>query len=192
MLIGLAGRAGSGKSTVARQLCEAHRFRGYAFAAPIKAMIADAFGLTLSQIEGPEKESPVAGLGRSPRYLMQTLGTEWGRDLVHQDVWVFCAERWLHETRKRYALHHRGQPLRVVISDVRFDNEAAWIRGQGGIVAHVVRDTGRSDSHASEAGIELADGDWRIDNSGTFGELRACVDDMIDSSFGWSYFDALA
>ena len=62
----------------------------------------------------------------------------------------------------------------------------------GGIVAHVVRNTGRSSGHASEAGVELIDGDWRIDNSGSLPELYELVDHMVASITALNYFENAA
>ncbi len=192
ILIGLAGRAGSGKTTVANYLYDRHRFCPLAFANPIKHALMMMFDMTLHQLDGNTKEETIDWLGRSPRYLMQTLGTEWGREMVHEDLWLMLATRNLQSCKKNWIEVFRCKPFMAVYSDVRFENEAAWIRDRGGVVAHVVRDTGRSSEHASEAGVELIDGDWRIDNDGSLDDLHGLIDSMIASLSALRYYDRAA
>ena len=68
----------------------------------------------------------------------------------------------------------------MVVSDVRFDNEAAWIRKHGGRIIHVIRpDTKAVEAHASEDGIEMQDTDARLFNSGTLEELQLSVRELL-------------
>ena len=62
---------------------------------------------------------------------MQTLGTEWGRELVHPHLWILLANERLKVLR--------GAGIGMLISDVRFQNEADWIRSEGGIVLEIRR-----------------------------------------------------
>lgn len=147
-IIGLCGLAGSGKTTIANHLVEHHGFVRLPFAGPLKAM-AVAFGLGPRELAGDLKEVPSDLLcGRTPRQFMQLLGTEFGRELIGEDVWVRAWERALGD------LATDGfRPLRVVADDMRFPNEAAAIRARGGIVIHLVREGAGSASgggHASE------------------------------------------
>lgn len=147
-IIGLCGVAGSGKTTIANYLVEHHGFVRLPFAGPLKAM-AVAFGLGPRELAGDLKEAPSDLLcGRTPRQFMQLLGTEFGRELIGEDVWVRAWERALGD------LANDGfRPLRVVADDMRFPNEAAAIRSRGGVVMHLVREGAGSASgggHASE------------------------------------------
>ena len=120
--------------------------------------------------ENKEKEIPL--FGRSLRYLMQTLGTEWGRNLVHRDIWVKIAET---------VLYTQGE--RMIISDVRFNNEAEYIRGKGGMILHVSRpDTQDVEPHASEAGIRHSPLDLYVLNDGTIDELYTKLAALFDGS----------
>lgn len=170
-VIGLAGRARVGKDSVAEMLLRigAARYR-YSFAAPIKAMLLAAFRIDM---DGPDwayrKEQAVPHLGVSPRRLAQTLGTEWGRQMIHPDIWV-----------KEAQLHMMENGPGMVISDVRFDNEAEWVRLIGGKVIHITRtDAPVVRPHASENGVPTHDGDWHLDNSGTLAELRTRVAELF-------------
>ena len=128
MIIGLTGAARAGKDTVANALV-ARGWTKCAFADPIYAAVQAMFGWSREYIEA-NKESPIGPGGRSPRYIMQTLGTEWGRTLVCDDLWVQLMER-----RLLNELPYGN----VVIPGVRFVNEAKLIAKLGGYVIRVVR-----------------------------------------------------
>jgi len=128
IVIGFCGLAGAGKSTAAACLVRRRGYIRLPFAAPLKAM-ALAFGLCPQDMEGVAKETPHAALcGRAPRQFLQALGTDFGRRLIGEDVWVGA---WEREVARRRSLAHWGgrrAPLGIVADDVRFANEAAAIR----------------------------------------------------------------
>ena len=103
------------------------------------------------------KENPIPGIGKSLRELYQTLGTDWGRDMIDENIWV----RQLENRLKYYA------GVDVVVSDVRFENEAEFIRLNSGTIIHIQRDTAEAvRSHTSEAGIKFMIGkDLLINNN---------------------------
>ncbi len=171
-LIGLAGHARVGKDTVAHHLANHLQLISYAFAEPLKQALAYMFHLTTAQLEGSEKEEPLRWLGKSPRELMQLLGTEWGRDLIHPQIWLLLAELNL-QRRAEIDQHMKG----VVIRDVRFDNEADWVRSKGGVIFHISRRGMRpANGHTSESGVRHYTGDYVIENNGTLDELYDQVD----------------
>lgn len=168
MIIGLCGAAGSGKDTVAGILKREAGFSDISFAEPIYRAVAAVTGMSVEQLSDRRiKEQPIEWLGRSPRVLLQTLGTEWGRDTIRDDIWV------------RIAMQRAAEVTHAAITDVRFANEAQAIRDAGGVVWRVVRPLAVLDEeaarHPSEAGI--ADGlvDAVIDNSGTLDDLEAAI-----------------
>jgi len=174
-LIGLAGRAGSGKNTVAKMIQRACPSRGgrtrtltLAFADPIKAMLSTGLaGLANAELTLDNKERPIPALGKSPRELLQTLGTEWGRGMVHPDLWVKIAmERVDH-----YRFHNP-----IIITDVRYQNEAAAIRQRGGQIWHINRPDARAvNPHSSERQELLMPGDININNNGSLDDLQAAI-----------------
>lgn len=168
-LIGIAGRARSGKDTVANFIVAAIGGYRYSFADPIRAMLVP-LGIDMADpYWQARKEEPIPALGVSPRYLMQTLGTEWGRQLINPDLWLIMAHQRLLQNGPG-----------MVISDVRFENEAAWIRRHGGRIIHVFRPDAKAvEAHASEDGIELQDTDVRLFNSGTLEELQLSVRELL-------------
>lgn len=168
--IGLHGKAHAGKDTVASILKTEHDFIGMAFATPIKdALIAMLRVDPLTFHDPARKDIEIDWLGQSPRKLMQTLGTEWGRHLVSEDLWVRHAGRRLK--------YHAMITGKVVVTDVRYENEAAWVRENGGVVWHVERDTPASvRPHSSEAGIAIQPGvDSLIDNNLSVEHLRGRI-----------------
>lgn len=85
--------------------------------------------------------------GISPRHAYQTLGTEWGRKLINDQLWVMKAQR---ELEKRQFM---------VVPDIRFDNEVEWLRKNDGLLVLVQRGTTsitdpKNLAHASERGVE--------------------------------------
>ncbi len=176
LLIGLAGRARSGKDTAAAYLAERYGLVSMAFAAPIKEMVGVLLGVPAQALDGVLKEEPLEGLGVSPRALYQTLGTEWGRELVHPDLWQWVAERRLLMLELAGGTRYAG----VVFSDVRFPNEAAWIRARGGTVVHIVRPEAPAvRAHVSELGLEVEPGDLVVRNDDTLETLHARLDGVM-------------
>lgn len=168
-LIGIAGRARSGKDTVASFIIAAVGGYKYSFADPIRSMLVP-LGVDMDHpYWKSRKEEIIPALGVSPRQMMQTLGTEWGRTLINPDLWMLLAQQRLL----------RSGPG-MVISDVRFENEAAWIRKHGGRIIHVVRpDAQAIEQHVSEDGIEVLDSDAQLFNSGTLEELQISVRELL-------------
>lgn len=141
ILIAFTGLAGAGKSTAALHLVNVHGFTRIRFAGPLKAMMA-ALGLSAAEIDGHLKESPCELLGgKTPRFAMQTIGTEWGRDLIASDLWIRAFNAALART-----------PGNVVIDDCRFPNEADAVLSAGGILVRIERPgAGTTSIHSSEA-----------------------------------------
>ena len=165
MIIGLCGLAGSGKDTVAKILRDRRGFASVSFAAPIYRAVAAITGLSVEELQDRRvKEAKLPWLDASPRTLLQTLGTEWGRDIVDTDIWI------------KLAMREAAGLRRAVLTDVRFANEARAVKDDGGVVWRVTRPAvvldGEAAQHSSEAGLP----DWLID-------------DVIDNDAG---LDALA
>lgn len=164
-ILGLTGRAGSGKDTAANHLCGQYGFVRAAFAEPLKNMLEamlEHAGLDHIWLHEPGfKNHPIPELGVSARQLMQTLGTEWGRNMVNTDLWITLLDRHLGITA--------GAPVhdRIVITDVRMPNEADWVKHHGGQLLRLVRDhTTPVRAHESEQYADTLPADCAIYNTG--------------------------
>lgn len=163
-MVGFAGLAGSGKDTAARLVhtyVECHKL---SFAAPLKAALANWLGWGSEWDNRAWREAPLPGLDKTPRYLAQTLGTDWARDMVHPDFWLHVADA---------TLRGLDDPYPVLVIDVRFDNEVRWIHKHGGVVCAIIR-SGKlpaASDHSSEAMAFTPD--ITIRNDGSFRDLDA-------------------
>ncbi|MFA6051544.1 MAG: hypothetical protein WC762_03040 [Methylobacter sp.] len=175
MIIGIAGSKYSGKSTAAEHLFM-QGFERLSFATPLKQMalvLLANVGMDPDEIREAEqdKEAIIPKIGVSYRTLLQTLGTDWGRNTISSELWLLCA--------KQRVMALAGKA--IVFDDVRFDGEAAFIREQGGLIIHLIRDTGFVDVHASEKGVTRYPCDAVIGNNGTLDGLRSRVSEAINS-----------
>lgn len=169
-LVGLTGAAGCGKNTVAEILLD-RGFVHFGFADPVYRGVAAILGVPESSLrDRSAKETPIGWLGKSPRELLQTLGTEWGRDTIADDIWIRIALRQAEEIRRH---------ANCCITDVRFENEAEAIRAAGGKIWLIQRSqrclSDAAAAHSSESGIPPHLIDRVIDNDGTIADLRELV-----------------
>ena len=164
MIVGIAGKKLHGKSTLADLFVQVG-YRQVDFADPIRAASKFIFG------EAPtssNKEVVHPTIGFSQRQFMTKFGTDFARLLLHPDFWL------------RVYQMRTSTGGNIVTADVRFENEAEYIRAQGGCIVHVVRvgfkaPPSDTDSHASEKGIAKDPSDYVLINKGTFADyLEAC------------------
>ena len=148
-LIGISGHAGVGKDTVAQYLAEKYEnVYGEAFAEPLKRACAAAFGLPLHWFHDRElKEQPTDWEGITTRKIAQFVGTEMFRNLTPKLYGTFGRSHWIRLLEMRLtglSAPPEGQGFyspgdTVIITDVRFQDEADWIRANGGIILRVKR-----------------------------------------------------
>lgn len=172
-LVAIAGRAGSGKTTAATMIPGAAVVQ---LADPLYAGLSAMLGIPEAMLRDRAfKAATLPGIGKSPRQLLQTLGTEWGRQTIRDDIWLVMLERRIER------LAAEGVPV-VAVADVRFENEADWVRGRGGEVWHVYRDVPRIGDHSSEQGLAVHACDRLVENTGTLDDLRAAVVDAFSAA----------
>ena len=168
-VIGIAGLAGAGKDTVADMIIELNRkFAKASFAKPLKDMVKTGLGLSEEQVNGSLKDTVDSTYSVTPRHIMQTLGTEWGRQFVSPDIWLMALHRTLEGP--------------TVIADVRFPNEAEHVRANG-VLVHVERPQQLNSvdlsnpalAHSSESGVDIKSGDYTIINDTTMDKLKVRV-----------------
>lgn len=148
-LLGLIGPKNSGKSTLAKTL-SISGFNIIPFAGCLKSMLKTMLsyqGVNEDEIEdrinGSLKEIPCEYFsGQTTRFLMQTLGTEWGRDIIHPQLWLEIWERKVN--------HLLSENLKIVCDDVRFVNEGELIQKLGGKLIYINRKGVVFSDHISE------------------------------------------
>lgn len=138
-MIGLCGLKGSGKTAAAEYLAHKYGFVRYSFATPVK-QIASILGFPHSALNEPMEKETYTQWGISSRSLMQRIGTDFGRVLFPQMFPEYAQHTdrslWLelmHQTLSR------SHTTRFVIDDVRFCDEADYIRQNGGALIRVHR-----------------------------------------------------
>ena len=178
MIIGIAGPIGSGKSTVAKEIAKQLGSNNlFAFADPIKDVVVLLSSCDRAALdEQPIKSELFPDSDVTYRYVMQTFATDWARNMIDADIWL--------NHMKRRVQCAKGD---VIIQDVRFENEASFIRDNGGVIVHIRdpkmapptarkspiarkweqfknRITGSPNAHVSEVGLKFKDGDLVFKN----------------------------
>ncbi|MFD7677501.1 hypothetical protein [Streptomyces sp. NPDC060187] len=176
LIVGLSGYARSGKNTAADALIQrGWRQAGYAdklkeFLYQVNPLIPGYFGagnLRLRQLVDSTGWDYAKTKYPEVRSLLQRTGTEAGRRVLGDDVWVEAL----------YADHHDAAGL--VVTDVRFPNEAEAVAKRGGVMIRVERPGvgPTKDKHGRAHISETALDDWPFDhvlvNDGLVADLHA-------------------
>lgn len=155
ILIALHALPGGGKDTIANRLIEDGGWGKFAFATPLKRGLSAMLDIPMEDIENPSlKNEPDYKFGRSIRYMMQTLGTEWGRGMVSDSLWVDLARANIE--------HQFAMGMNVVNTDLRFPNECELIKEMGGTVIHIIRANNINASKAARTGMTSHSSDSSI------------------------------
>lgn len=207
IVIGLTGLAGAGKDTVADYLVEQHNFTKLAYADTLRAEVAHAWGIAPELLSNrAQKEIPQVPLEigrcqdsrfvryaltqlaegneaawavecntpRSPRWIMQRWG-DFRRELLGKDYFL-------------NALRQKIEALdsNIVVSDVRFNNEAQQMSQHKAWIWHIQRpNLAAVSAHASENGIDPHWIDCDINNSGSINDLiEHTADKLTRALFG--------
>ena len=174
-VVGFTGVAESGKSIAAKTL-EEIGYKRIRFSDPMKNMLREFFrAYDMSdeeierRIEGDLKEEPDPYLcGKTPRYAMQMLGKEWGRDLIGDTIWTNV---WRKKAETELAAGNK-----IVAEDVRFATEDFEIRRLEGSIVEIFgrKKSSNNPTHESEM-FEGVNPDFQIKNTGTIADLRGAV-----------------
>lgn len=192
-LIGLIGKKRVGKDTFAAVLVEEFNFIRVAFADPLKslALTIDPLIVAGSDWAGERHltqyvdrfgwESVKDNWPESRRFL-QRLGD--GVRQFDPAFWVNAGMDTAADWRDGYGGDGEWSPMPVVITDVRYPNEADAIRDAGGTLVRIVRpgvDDG--DTHASETALDGYRADWAVLNEGSVTDLQKTARRMAKYNF---------
>jgi hypothetical protein len=122
-IIGISGKAGSGKDFVGRTVLRPAGFHQWAFAWPMK-MLALGQGATYEEVF--ETKPPRV------REMLQKIGTEEGWMKYGKDYWLKQTDGWLK------TLHENLGINKFYFTDVRFPHEFEWVKNHGGAVVRLV------------------------------------------------------
>lgn len=211
-VVGISGLARAGKDTAADQLLE--RSLGYVrltFAQALKALAHDLLDKDTRTLWGGHFVLPQTHVRQVPahkvldtldelcvgltaedidqkteagRKLLQYLGTEVARELIKDTFWVDNLEERVASV---FGFHYRIAPAawRIVVSDVRYRNEAEWVRRNKGQLLHLCRRgaglTGTNAQHTSEGfnPATLWSDVTQYENNGSTAELGQAVEQLL-------------
>lgn len=180
-VVGLMGQKQSGKDTFAKRLIEEHGFTRIANADIMRdclyaldpyigdgwrlTRLIDTYGWDYAKEQNPEV-----------RRLLQVFGTEVGREILGADTWV-------NATSRKVKAELRGGG-KVVITDVRFPNEADMIHNlfAGDIIRIYRSGLPDADNHPSERAWREVEPDWEFHNDGTIEDLWSRADHYISQT----------
>jgi hypothetical protein len=178
-LIGLVGYAGAGKDAAAAGLV-AKGWERVAFADPLREMALAIDPMIPCHASASSHLSGyVAAVGwhnakQHPevRRLLQAIGTEAVRNVIGQDTWVNLARKKICDSTRS-----------IVVTDVRFENEAAMIRRFGGVLVRIVREgVGPINGHASDVASSTIDCHLQVTNNGTIEDLQCLLGSIANKS----------
>jgi hypothetical protein len=177
MIVGLSGVARSGKDTIADYLVENYGFTKISFADPIREALVrlnpeidvDGYDMRLSTAVSLLGWEQLKDASKGIRGLMQRMGTEVGREMFGDDIWV------------NIALNSISPEMKAVITDVRYPNEADAIQKAGGKLWRVERlGVGPANEHESESALNAYEFPTKLANQGTLEDLYKFVDLELD------------
>lgn len=163
MIIGLTGYAQSGKDTVASILVEQYGFTRVAFADKIREFLyetgPDYLRYLVDEV-GWEK----AKQNKTVREMLQNTGVGARK--------VFGDNFWVHQAMGSIASAYPN----IVVTDVRFLNEANTLRENGGQIWRITRlGVSAVNSHISESQLDNYNVDQTFLNNGTVEDLSASI-----------------
>lgn len=189
VIIGVTGKARSGKSTISEHLCRHYGFTEYALASGLKRAASALFGWSLPYIEeNKDNIDPLFGI--SPRQVLQSLGTDFTQHFLSEMYPEYgrVTGRFLHMKRFHSFLTMTSKD-RIVIPDIRFPHEINYLTlsFNSVIILKVSRPRelrGDVSPHRSEHHIDDLSADYFIHNdTNTFSALYAEVDAIMREVF---------
>lgn len=201
MIIGLTGKKHSGKDTafeIIKAVYPSAERRGFAdklkeSAAALLDVNAEWFNIekfsTNKLIYGNYRHegfNDTKDISLTIREFLQRYGTEAHRNIFGEDFWLeqclptdklsllnYDAAQWNRE------LETYINPL-IVVTDVRFNNEAEWILKLNGLIWEIRRpEIDDGDSHPSEVPISMQLIHHTLVNDGTLENFKKKVEDML-------------
>ena len=162
MIVALTGLAGSGKDTAAVMIKEIfHNSITVALADTPKEMASKHFNLPIEYFYKRDlKDTPLVSTGKSPRDML----VSWFDELFEEhgdDYSLQMNIKKINTLLERYDC--------VIISDIRYPIEFAWLEENGITLLNIKRDVEKTIDHQTESDTDKG---IIIDNNGTMEELK--------------------
>lgn len=175
-ILAFYGPQGAGKSESAKSVSSLTGWHRLSFAGPLYHMMSVLLG---TEARSLPKNEPCDGLcGKTLRHALQSLGTEWGRGMIGETIWLDAIGRQIDEWREKGAAG-------VVIDDLRFANEYRFLRDIGATIVRVERKgmliPTLNDGHASEMDWMNFTPDAVVRNDGSVEELTELVTALTEA-----------
>lgn len=198
IIVGITGKAGAGKDSIADRLVDRHGFKRMSFAGPLKGVLDQMNPIIGFDMYSPQRpihlreamerygEDGVKKVYPEYRRLLQKLGTEGIRN-IDQDFWIKAAAKMI-----------KAEPndARLVFTDCRFPNEAKAIQEAGWVGNYILplpspttelwmvhREVERTGevvaAHASEDNVGNMGEERELDNNGSMEDLNWTVDNLV-------------
>jgi hypothetical protein len=173
--IGLLGCIESGKDTVAQMLVDEYSYTSVAFATKVKDLLyhlnpyIPEASMSYQELINTVGYDIAKRTYPTVRQMLVKLG-EGARAILYDDIWIDCLRDMSHMSSM--------QPPLLVFSDVRHENEAAYIRSLGGSIWHIRRSSPPKNSAVPiEEILSIAEvqADFVIHNDGTLEDLHQCI-----------------
>jgi len=180
-IIGITGRKFSGKDTLGCYFVNHRNYIRFAYADALKNATRAIFDFNDEQLNGNKKETIDEFWGVTPRQVLQFIGTDLfrnhGSELLPQvgnNIWIWVVKRKLKK------ILDENPDAKIVITDVRFENELNLIKELGGQIIKVKREIqNNSDNHESEKYIDELYCDISVENNGTISEFYDKIEKII-------------
>lgn len=188
MIIGIIGKMGSGKDTLAKMIQEIQPEYGWEvkqFSGKLKQVASILTGIDVERFNDQQFKSQQmdeSWNGMTYREFLQRLGTDAIRNVLHNNVWINALmsdyKPYNHPIESGSGIFVNRFP-NWIISDVRFSNEAETIRRMGYPLVKITRGSSL-DSHSSETNMDLyGRHHYEIDNNGSISDLRDQVKSLL-------------
>lgn len=192
LLIGIHGKPKAGKDIIADHIIDHYAFTKYGPSYPVKKAAAAMFDVDIKNFYNVDRKEMVDPFwGISYREMAQKVGKESSRDIFGEDIWLRHVSKMMRTIEEQNEVYiAKGFPqhcvLGIIMADVRYPNEAQWVRDQGGKMIFVFRpDAARgyiaNAGHPAEAGFPPTAEDYVIYNESTIEVLKGQVDVLMQS-----------
>jgi dephospho-CoA kinase len=166
-IIGLLGRSRRGKDTIAEYIIKKYPvYKNIKLAKPIKDAARSLYDFTYEQVEGAEKE---------------IIDRRW--NITPRDALVFITTSFMNKMGTDFFTRRLFDNLaiddKVIISDLRYQNDIEEIKKRNGIVIKVLRDIEPNHNWESHIDNFTDNINYTINNNGSLKDLYNQIDQII-------------